>query len=129
MAHTVYGSDGLEAVDTRCLVENCGCTNFQLSEENTVADHMDAIVTDIRAKYTAKTRDEYPNGTIIRFKRKGADGKKYTYAVLYANKRWFSTAVSHTNVKSILTTEQLMDVLSGPGVSKVEVATSFESIK
>jgi len=91
---------------------------------------MSDVIVDIRSRIKREERVNYPNGTVIRFRMQHEDGgKKYKYAALFVSKRWFTTTVSlNSPVKKIMTSEQFFRVLGDPGVSKIELATTFEEI-
>jgi hypothetical protein len=93
-------------------------------------EQTEAVVTNIREKIRETTPvNEHPEGTIIRVKRVGQDGKTRTYAFIYESGSWWSTAVSRAHVHSRYNNQDFMEFLAASKTTKVEVAAAFEVIK
>lgn len=93
-------------------------------------EDVSAVVSNIADKIREQTPvNEHPEGTILRVKRIGQDGKTRTYAFVYESGSWWSTAVSRAHVHSRYNNQDFMEFLAESKTTRVEVAAAFEVIK
>lgn len=87
---------------------------------------VDKGIETVRKIVAETVRDEFPDGTVIRWQASG----RYTYAAVKAgNGSWYTTAASFNSyVNQILDFEGLMDVITRSEVTEVAVATEWETL-
>jgi len=92
-----------------------------------------AVISQIADKRKEKAQSKLRNkNAVVRFKKKW-NGKKYTYVALFADGRWWTTALGRegvqVNVKSLYSNDQFLELMAHPDVSKIEVATDWAPVQ
>jgi hypothetical protein len=79
-------------------------------------------------KDVAKLKDDFDEGTVIRWLSVTSDDKTYTYVVVKAAGKWWITGTALWYGKQIFTYEELVGILSRSDVATVEVAIEWAGV-
>lgn len=82
-------------------------------------------IKELRKAIRQSRRDDFADGTVLRW----TSGGRYTYAAIKTAVGWFTSArPGNPFVESVLDFDGLLEVLSRPDASDVEVAVVWENV-